>query len=124
MSSQRRAETILLTGLVLVMTLGACGKSNNVLLGRVEAKVGTHLVIVTDCYRTSVSPPQLLSTADSTRPLYRFSPCVDADVVFNGDQLIVNGVHYGTVQPQDSVTVDHGKVLVNNQSAARMDPVN
>ena len=32
----------------------ACGRSTNLLLGRVEAIVSTHTVVVTDCYRTSV----------------------------------------------------------------------
>jgi hypothetical protein len=32
-----------------VLLAPACSRSNNVLLGRVEAKVGSHAVVVTDC---------------------------------------------------------------------------
>lgn len=98
----------------LVITLPACSKSNNVLLGRVEAKVGEHIVIVADCYKTSVPPPQLLK-GDDAKPFFRFAPCLDADVVFNDDQLIVNGKNYGSVGQQDTVIVDHGVILVNGR---------
>jgi hypothetical protein len=101
---------------VLALSFGACNKSNNILLGRVEEKVGSHIVIVTDCYKTSVPPPQLLKSA-SDKPFYRFTPCLDADVVIDGDQLIVNGRSYGAIKQTDTVIVDHGKVLVNSRVA-------
>ena len=99
--------------LVVALLIGACSKSNNILLGRVEEKVGSHIVIVTNCYKTSVPPPQLLKSA-SDKPFYRFTPCLDADVVIDGDQLLVNGRSYGAIKQTDTVLVDHGKVLVNN----------
>lgn len=99
--------------ILLTLWIGACSKSNNILLGRVEEKVGTHIVIVTDCFKTSVPPAQLLKSA-SDKPFYRFAPCLDADVVIDGDQLIVNGRSYGAIKQADTVLVDHGKVLVNN----------
>ncbi len=102
--------------LLLACTVGACSKSNNVFLGRVEETVGTHIVIVTDCYRTSVPPPQLLKNA-SDKPFYRFTPCLDADVVIDGDQLIVNGKSYGSIGKTDTILVDHSRVLVNNSLA-------
>jgi hypothetical protein len=98
---------------LLTFWIGACSKSNNILLGRVEEKVGSHIVIVTDCFKTSVPPPQLLKSA-SDKPFYRFAPCLDADVVIDGDQLIVNGRSYGAIRQTDTILVDHGKVLVNN----------
>jgi hypothetical protein len=99
--------------LLLVLSAGACSRSNNILIGRVEEKVGSHIVIVTDCFKTSVPPPQLLKSA-SDKPFFRFTPCLDADVVIDGDQLIVNGRSYGAIKQTDTVLVDHGKVLVNN----------
>jgi hypothetical protein len=100
----------------LALSFAACSKSNNILLGRVEEKVGSHVVIVTDCYKTSVPPSQLLKSA-SDKPFYRFTPCLDADVVIDGDQLIVNGRSYGAIKQTDTVIVDHGKVLVNTTVA-------
>jgi hypothetical protein len=88
--------------------LTACSRSNNLFLGRVEATVGTHRVVVTDCYRTSVPPPvKLEGTA------YRFTPCRDADVLIRNDDLVVNGQAYGHLKPNDSVLVDHSVVSVN-----------
>jgi hypothetical protein len=107
----KTTATILFT--LLALSFGGCSKSNNILLGRVEEKVGSHIVIVTDCFKTSVPPPQLLKSA-SDKPFYRFTPCLDADVVFDGGQLIVNGRSYGAIKQTDTVLVDHGKVLVNN----------
>jgi type II secretory pathway component PulL len=91
-----------------VLLLSACSRSNNLALGRVEATVGSHKVVVTDCYRTSVPPPQKLEDA-----VYRFTPCRDADVLIRGDELLVNGQSYGRIKPADSVLVDHSVVSLN-----------
>jgi hypothetical protein len=95
----------------------SCGRSNNVLLGRVEAKVGGHEVVVTDCYRTEVPAPRKVEgdTAGGARETYRFTPCRDADVLISDEELSVNGTRYGRLRPGDSVTVDHGKVLINGR---------
>ena len=93
------------------MACSACSRSNNLLLGRVEATVGGHRVVVTDCYRTSVKPPEQVDGPGEQS--YRFTPCRDADVVIRNDELIVNGTSYGLLKQADAVTVDHGKVLVN-----------
>jgi hypothetical protein len=97
-----------------VMTT-ACSQSNNLLLGEVQAAVGTHTVVVTDCYRTSVPSPQ--KSGDN----YRFTPCRDGDVVIRDETLSVNGQSYGRLEPSDSVLVDHGAVSVKRHQA-RNDP--
>lgn len=91
----------------------ACSRSNNLLLGRVEATVGTHRVVVTDCYRTSVPPPEKVRDAVAGQPTYRFTPCRDADVLIRGEELFVNGQPYGRLNPHAAVLVDHGVVSTN-----------
>ena len=91
--------------------LASCGKSNNLLLGRVRAAVGSHDVVVTDCYRTSVPPPQ--QTQDEGLPAWRFTPCRDADVLIRDEELVVNGKSYGKLRAADTVLVDHGVVKIN-----------
>ena len=103
-------------GLAFAVALGGCSRSNNLLLGRVEATVGEHTVVVTDCYRTRVPAPQQFAAPDG--PGFRFTPCRDANVEIRGGRLTVNGRAYGTIAPRDSVTVDHGRVLVNEQPAS------
>ena len=104
-----------------LVLLSAC-QSNNLLMGRVQATVGTHVVVVTDCYRFAVPPPQeALGGADKS-VTYRFTPCKDADVLIRGDELIVGGQSYGHIEPADAITVDHGVVLVNER-AARIRPI-
>lgn len=87
------------------LLFSACSRSNNLFLGRVEATVGTHTVVVTDCYRISVPAPQELDEAT-----YRFTPCKDADVLIRGEELTVNGQSYGRLKPRDGIVVDHGVV--------------
>ena len=38
---------------------------------------------------------------------------VGAIVLIRNDELIVNGSSYGLLKQADAVTVDHGKVLIN-----------
>ncbi len=96
---------------VVALMTAACSDSNNLLFGQVQATVGTHTVVVTDCYRTSVPPPRK-SGAD-----YRFTPCRDADITIHDETLSVNGQSYGHMNPADSVLVDHGVVSVKHHQA-------
>lgn len=101
-----------------VVLLFGCSRSNNLLLGRVEATVGTHTVVVTDCYRTHA--PQAERLADeSGRPVYRYMPCRDADIWIRGSELTVNGKPYGHLNTRDAVLVDHGVVSVGRGQAER-----
>ena len=99
----------------LVMTYSGCSRSNNLLLGRVEATVNGHTVVVTDCYRTSFTPPEKVGGPGEQS--YRFMPCRDADILIRNEELIVNGSSYGLLKQADAVTVDHGKVLINEMVA-------
>lgn len=92
--------------LYLAMAAFGCSRSNNVLLGRVEADVAGHTVVVTDCYRTSVPRPH--ADGDGTR----FTPCRDADVLIRAGQLTVNGATYGPLSSGARVIVDHGRVSI------------
>ena len=92
--------------------MSSCNRSNNLLLGEVQAQVGRHTVRVTDCYRTSVPPPERLPDLNG-QPSYRFMPCHDADVQIRAGELVVNGQSYGRIGETDAVLVDHGKVSVS-----------
>ncbi|HEX9107792.1 MAG TPA: hypothetical protein VF832_11200 [Longimicrobiales bacterium] len=101
--------------LALAATAGAlamagCSRSNNLLLGRVQAELGGHTVVVTDCYRTSVPAPQASPGQVRRDVAYRWLPCRDADVRIRGGVLEVNGRSYGRLAAGVPVTVDHGRV--------------
>jgi hypothetical protein len=96
--------------------LSACSQSNNLLLGRVEATVGTHNVVVTDCYRASAPQPRKLAD-DGGKAVYRYMPCRDADVWIRGEELTVNGKSFGNLDPADGVLVDHGVVSIERRQA-------
>jgi hypothetical protein len=98
-------------GLPLAALLAGCSSSNNLLLGRVQARVGEHTVVVTDCYRTSVPPPR--KTEEEGHIVWRFTPCRDADVTIRDEELTVNGQSYGRLPPAAPVLVDHGAVKIN-----------
>ena len=106
-----------LGGVYCLLTCTACSKSNNLLLGRVEAQVGGHMVVVTDCYRTRVPKPEQVSGPAGSVGTYRFVPCRDADVTISAELLTVNGRAYGRLAAGDTVVVDHGKVLINDREA-------
>ena len=97
---------------MLALLTCACTRENNVLLGRVENAVGTHTVVVTDCYRTSAPAPDQVGAAD-----YHFMPCKDADVWIRAEELTVNGKAYGKLDPGDGVLVDHGVVSIERKQA-------
>ena len=98
----------------LILACSACSRSNNLLLGRVEATVGGHTVVITDCYKTSSTAPE--KVGGPSEQAYRFKPCRDADVLIRNDELTVNGSSYGVLKQADAVTVDHGKVLINEMA--------
>ena len=95
------------TAVLCALLAAGCSRSNNLLLGRVEAEVGGHRVVVTDCYRTSVPRPEASPGGDN-----RWMPCRDADVRISGGMLDVNGRSYGRLAAGEPVTVDHGVVRV------------
>jgi hypothetical protein len=112
----RWLAVIVVSALVSVAgLLSGCGKSNNLILGRVEAQVGRHTVVVTDCYRTSVPAPEMLENTSDGQAVYRFTPCRDADIFIRGNELIVNGRSYGQLKEGDTVMVDHGKVSIQGE---------
>lgn len=104
----QRVFTILVSSLLTT----CCSHSNNLLLGRVQAKVGAHEVVVTDCYRTRAPQPTLSGNR------YTYEPCRDARIVIEGDRLSVNGIDYGHLDPEDSVLVDHGVVSTQRKAAS------
>ena len=103
--------------LSLIAIATTCSPANNLLEGRVQAQVGNHIVVVTDCYRTSAPSPEQLDNTPDGQPTYRFAPCRDAVVELRGAELVVNGTSYGEVKPRDTIAVDHGRVLISDRAA-------
>ncbi len=55
---------VILRAAFILCSFSACTRSNNLLLGEVQAKVGSHDVRVSDRYRTNVDPPREIRGAD------------------------------------------------------------
>jgi hypothetical protein len=104
--SPRSDVSVAALAIVVCAALSACSASNNPLLGRVEATVADHEVVVTGCYRMSV--PDVKSTDDGDS----FAPCKESSVAIKRDMLYVNGESYGQLGKGDRVLVDHGKVAI------------
>ncbi len=100
-----------------VLLSPACSRSNNLVMGTVEATAGSHRIVVTDCYRLSVDPPAEIKGPPGQSG-YRYTPCRDADVLIRpdgligSDEVLVNGRSYGHINPADSILVDHGVVSI------------
>jgi hypothetical protein len=114
----RWIEIIRLACLSTILSSSSCSRSNNLFLGTVEAPVDGHTVVVTDCYRLTVPPPQKIDDAADGYSTYRFLPCRDAVVVIRSGELFVNGKSYGPLRPQDDVLVDHGFVYFKPRETA------
>ena len=97
---------ILLAVVYVGLASTGCSRSNNLLLGRVEAVVAGHTVVVTDCYRTKVPEPVAEPNGAT------FTPCRDAVVAIRNEQLTVNGTSYGPLARTARVVVDHGRVSI------------
>jgi hypothetical protein len=95
---------------LILLGLTACSKSNNLPLGRVQANVGTHTVVVTDCYRTDPPRPRQLAEG-----VFHYMPCRDADIWIRSGEVTVNGKSYGRLNPADNVLVDHGVVSIERR---------
>jgi hypothetical protein len=104
-----------------MVLVAACSRSNNLLLGRVEADLGSHQVVVTDCYRLRVPALHIEDTVGSL-PAYRFKPCRDADVLIRGAELFVNARPYVPLQLRDSILVDHGVVSILHRPPSPSSP--
>ena len=96
----------------VLLTLAACSRSDNVLLGRVETEINGHRIAVADCYQF-FGIPEAKKLGEGS---YEYSPCKGTVVALQGDELFVNGTSYGNLAADDSVTVNHGKVLINGKS--------
>jgi hypothetical protein len=107
------------TYLIFAGLIAGCSKSNNLLLGRIESTIGTHTVIVTDCYRTSVPSPQTIVDSTDGSVIVHFKPCMDAEIIIHNEQLFVNGISFEKLTPGDSVVLDHGRVLINTREAQK-----
>ena len=104
---------ILLAVVYVGLASTGCSRSNNLLLGRVEAVVAGHTVVVTDCYRTKV--PEPVAEPNGTT----FTPCRDAVVAIRNEQLTVNGTSYGPLARTARVVVDHGRVSIEAAERTR-----
>jgi len=104
--STRSAVSVAALALTVGLALSACSASNNPVLGRVEATVADHEVVVTSCYTMHVSDVKSTDDGDT------FAPCKGSSVSIKNDMLYVNGESYGQLGKGDRVLVDHGKVVI------------
>lgn len=127
MTLTKRVAGFLLTGKIFLplclcsaFVFQGCARVEGVLLGRVETKIEDHALVVTDCYR--IGGEQLIETVEKSAEgvTYKYAPCRDAVIFIKRGELIVNGKSYGMLGKNDAVTVDHGKVLINEREAAEI----
>jgi hypothetical protein len=111
-------KRFLLAAAMLLPIVCGCSRSNNLLLGRIEHTVGSHRIVVTDCYRMNVPPAEVEKAPDGRETIHDM-PCRDADIVIADGQLKVNGVTYGAISAGDGVIVDHGAVSIERSQSAR-----
>lgn len=75
-----------------------------------ETDMGSHHVVVKPGSTFTSSS----SSSGGKTETFRYT-CGDFSITIQNDELIVNNVSYGKLSPDDSVLIDNGKVLVENQ---------
>lgn len=88
------------------IALSACDVQNNQLLGRVEAEIDRHQVVVTNCYTKQLAKVVSTDEGDS------WTPCKNAAVVIKDGTLFVNGESYGQLSEGDGVLVENGRAKI------------
>ncbi len=86
--------------------LCACSAQNNPLLGRVEAAIDQHQVVVMNCRTNQL--PKVQSTVDGDS----WTPCKGSTVVIKNGLLYVNGESFGQLAPGDRVLVKDGRATI------------
>lgn len=116
----RGGKSILPLCLCSAFVFQGCARVEGVLLGRVETTIEDHAVVVTDCYR--IGGEQKIETVEKSAEgvTYKYAPCRDAVILIKRGELIVNNKSYGLLNRHDAVTVDHGKVLINEKEATEI----
>jgi hypothetical protein len=91
---------------IVCAVLASCDAQNNQLLGRVEADIDRHQVVVTHCYTKDLA--KVVSTDDGDS----WAPCKDAAIVIKDGTLFVNGESYGQLADGDGVLVENGRAKI------------
>jgi len=91
---------------IVCAALSSCDVQNNQLLGRVQADIDRHQVVVTHCYTKDLA--KVLSTDDGDS----WTPCKNAAVVIKDGMLFVNGESYGKLADGDAVLVENGTAKI------------
>jgi len=105
-ASMRSEVSMSVLAFVVCAGLSACSAANNPVLGRVEADVAGHRVIVANCYTMHV--PDVRSSDGGQS----FAPCKNASVAIKNDMVFVNGESYGQVAQGDIVMVENGRAKI------------
>jgi len=96
---------------VLVPVSLAVGCSFNITMNeKNETDMGSHHVVI----KPGSSFTSGSSSSGSGSESFQYT-CGDCSISINNEELIVNNVSYGKLDPGDSVFIDNGKVFVENQ---------
>ena len=102
-----KSRLLIFTSLALIWLLSGCSVEKT---DQSETDMGTHHVVV--------KPGSTLTTSSSATwdegMNYQFS-CGDTSISIRNEELIVNDLSYGQLQPGEEVLVDHGKVYVDGK---------
>ena len=103
------AKSVISTATIVTIScvsLSACDVQNNQLIGRVEADIDRHQVVVTHCFTKQLAKVQSTDDGDS------WTPCKNAAVVIKDEMLYVNGESYGQLAEGDSVLIENGRAKI------------
>src|ERR1044071_4709696 len=106
-------KAMMLPGLALLLLSQACSYQE-ALRGQHENQVdGHHIVIMKPCGLFTENTTRIENVAGRTKYEYICGE-TNVSMVLKDNELSVNGQSYGTINEDDSITFDHGKVLISS----------
>jgi len=109
-----RKSILILPALVLLLLAQGCSYQE-ALRGRHENDVGSHhVVVIKPCGLFSENTTKIENVPGHTMYEYTCGETRVAMMLKDGE-LTVNDKNYGAINEGDSITFDHGKVLINSR---------
>ncbi|HEY0006530.1 MAG TPA: hypothetical protein VGB17_17235 [Pyrinomonadaceae bacterium] len=110
-----RITSLFLLLLATVLVQGCQHNARELLLNQSATRLGSHKLLIrpSSNLHESTHAATEIDKADG-KPVYRFT-AGQTTLVIKNEVLSVNGKSYGTLNAGDSVTVDYGRVLVNDK---------
>lgn len=107
----------LISATLIALALAGCDERTMVRRGETQAVLGTHKVTI------KPGSPHVRSTTTGVGVgrVYEYT-CAEIRIILRPDDLLINQLSYGAIEPYDTILVSHGEVFINGEKAQGRPP--